>query len=157
MQPGDEKLKRDLENLKKRLLTLPKKVGDTAVLFTKQRFREQAWVDNSTQPWKKRNPNAKRNKGRALLMNSGRLRRSIRIVGTTSDSVTIGSNVPYAAAHNEGFKGAVQVSAHSRKGKPVKAHSRNMNLPVRRFMGPSAALNKQITRLIKAEILKAIR
>jgi len=31
-----------------------------AVTFSKQRFREQAWTDNHTEPWHKRKPGALR-------------------------------------------------------------------------------------------------
>ncbi len=170
--------------LKQRLLTLPVKMADTAILFTKQRFREQAWADTSTQPWKPRKAGAKRNKGRALLVSSGRLRRSIRLIRTTADSATIGSDVPYARIHNDGFRGVESVKAHTRHkytksrvetgkltktGKmgmqtvstisgdiQVKAHTRRMNMPRRRFMGESAALRNQINRLVSSEIMKAL-
>lgn len=173
------------QQLKTRLLTIPVKAGDTAVLFSMQRFREQAWVDASTYPWKKRQLGAKRNSGRALLVSSGRLRRSVRIMRTTSTSVTIGSDVPYARIHNEGFKGTVSVKAHTRTkwvksrvetGNLTKSgrkqmrtmttagsqyavgqHTRKMNMPRRQFMGNSRQLEKQITRLITAEIMKAFK
>lgn len=179
------KIKATAKRVKEILLTLPIKVGDTAVLFSKQRFKEQSWVDNSTQPWKARKAGAKRNRGRALLVDKGRLRRSIRVIRTTGDSVTIGSDVPYAQAHNDGFKGIVQVKAHKRtkwkkskvesgtltkKGNKsmktvttangeyqVEAHSKKMNMPRRRFMGKSAALDKQIKRLITSQIMKAFK
>jgi phage gpG-like protein len=173
--------------LRSRLLTLPVKVGDTAVLFTKQRFAQKNWINNRTETWRPRKANTKwgktkRNNGMALLVDSGRLRRSIRIMRKSSTSVTIGSDVPYAAAHNNGFRSTVaqKVSAHTRKkteGKLLKngkrskktrvvtgtttisAHDRTIkqNLPRRRFMGQSQYLDKQITRLIAAEIKKAIQ
>lgn len=178
-------LRADAQRLRQTLLTLPIKVGDTAVLFSKQRFREQSWVDYATEPWKRRKTGAKRNTGRAILMSTGRLRRSIRIMRTTRDSVTIGSDVPYARVHNEGFMGIVGVKGHTRtkwvktkietgkltpKGNKsmrtmttaggeytVKAHNRKMNMPRRQFMGSSKVLDKQVTRLITAEIMKAFK
>jgi phage gpG-like protein len=93
---------------------LPRKIGAQAVLFSKQRFREQAWADNATQPWAKRKRGAKRDSGRAILKDSGRLQRSIRIISVTPNSVTIGTDVPYAQAHNEGFRGTQNVPAHTR-------------------------------------------
>lgn len=171
--------------LKQVLTTLPIKVGDTAILFVKQRFREQAWVDNSTEVWKPRKIGGKRNKGRALLTKTGRLRRGWRIARVTSDSTTIANDVPYAQVHNDGFKGTVKVKAHKRtkwkkskvetgkltkKGNKsmktittaggeyeVKSHSKKMNMPRRRMIGKSAILDKQIKRLISAEIMKAYR
>lgn len=96
------------------LKNLPQKVGAQVVLFTKQRFREQAWVDTTTQPWAKRKPGAKRDKGRAILKDTGRLQRSVRVISVTPGSVVIGTDVPYAQAHNEGFRGLQNVRSHTR-------------------------------------------
>jgi len=162
---------------------LPMKVGETVLRFANQRFREQNWVDNGTEVWRPRKPNAKRNRGRNLLVDSGRLRRSIRITRVTADTAAVGTDVPYAGVHNDGFRGTVTVKAHSRKkyGKQkekyttrsgrernrtvttvigstaVKSHSRKMNIPKRRYLGESATQNRQIERTITAEILKEIR
>lgn len=157
--------------LRSRLLTLPIKVGDTAVLFTKQRFAQKNWIGNSVEYWRPRKKFTRwgvtpRNKGRALLVDSGRLRRSVRIMNKTATSVTIGSDVPYAKAHNDGFRGAAQqtVSPHTRRLKKggtttVKAHDRTIqqNIPRRRFIGQSQYLTKQIERIISSEIMKAIK
>lgn len=89
-------------------------IGAKVVVFSKQRFREQAWTDATTQPWQKRKAGAKRNTGRAILKDTGRLQRSIRVVSVTPSSVTIGTDVPYAQAHNEGFRGTQNVPAHTR-------------------------------------------
>lgn len=165
--------------------TLPIKVGDTAILFIKSRFREQAWADTATQPWRVRKYNGKNSRGRALLVKSGRLRRSFRIIRVSPNSVTVGSDVPYAAIHNDGFRGQVTVAAHTRTkwkktrvatgeltatgrqrmatltsadgSSEVAAHKRNVNMPRRRMIGKSRVLDKQVTRLISATILKATR
>ncbi|WP_171606459.1 phage virion morphogenesis protein [Limnovirga soli] len=178
--------------------TLPYKVGVLMVAYSKDRFKYQNWIDTYPEPWKprsrkkpwKKKGKSPNNSGRAILVKSGRLRRSIRIVNTTSNSVTIGSDVPYAMAHNDGFRGPVtqQVRQFTRinpkrnttgivyrkEGKKstrirfgqtssgisiVKAHTRtiNQNMPRRRFMGQSMYLNKQINRLIAAEINKIFK
>jgi phage gpG-like protein len=164
---------------------LPVKVGTLAVNFTKQRFREQAWIDNATEPWRRRKPGTKRNRGRALLVDTGRLRRANRIIRTGHLSVTIGNDTPYAGVHNQGFNGVVTIPPHSRKkfkrdrvetGKltkkgntrkqtvvsvigeiPVKGHTRRLNIPQRKFMGRSYYLSRQIERLIAAEINKIFK
>lgn len=168
--------------VRKVMQTAPLKIGEVVVAFSMQRFREQAWVDRSTEPWKQRKPGAARNRGRNLLVDTGRLRRSVRITRTTSDTVVVGSDVPYAKAHNDGFRGVVSVSAHqrtrytrstaevpTRRGTSrrtvmaagstytVKAYSRKMNMPRRRFLGESATQNNQIKRVIAAEIQRALR
>jgi phage gpG-like protein len=70
---------------------------------------------------------------------TGRLRRSLhwtpaRVVGDGVE-VDIGARVEYAAAHEFGFSGSVQVKAHTRITKKgshkVKAHKRTMKVPER--------------------------
>jgi phage gpG-like protein len=166
--------------------TLPYKVGVIMVAFSKDRFKYGNWIDNSTEKWQPRirkkqwtkKGKAPNNTGRAVLVQSGRLRRSIRIVSTNTDSVTIGSDVPYAQAHNQGLRieTTQRVRAFVRMNKRkdvfettgkrkkkiasgvshVKAHDRTMSykMPRRQFMGNSKYLNMQITRLITAEINK---
>ena len=165
---------------------LPQQIGMLAVNFSKQRFVDQAWHDTAVEPWEKRKRPRRGGKKRqqgAVLVDSGRLKRSIRIVAVTPTSVTIGTDVPYAQIHNDGYKGTQQVKAHSEnvkghkrkqkvKGKNgktktktvivkahirhVKAHTRNMNMPRRRFLGESAELERQITEFILGEIQSAI-
>lgn len=158
---------------------LPYKIGTIMVNFSKDRFIAQNWVDEGYQMWPRRKMN-KRNRGRAILVKTGRLRRSIRIISVSRNYVTIGSDVPYAQAHNEGFTGSVSVRQHKRRrtGKAevfsiksrkkknvkvdlgdlyVKSHSRQMSLPQRQFMGPSRMLSNRLTREIEKEIQKAFK
>lgn len=171
--------------------TLPDKAGTVAVNFFKNRFREQNWIDNHTEPWKRRKRRGKKDSGRAVLTKTGRLRRSIRKGTLTPDYVVIETDVPYARAHNEGFRGTVNVRVHKRsrtgmvnKGKHgtgiysvktrkermrtlrvrevtnthwVQSHTRRMNIPRRRFMGPSTYLNRNITRMATAQFVKALK
>jgi len=163
---------RKLDKLTKLYPRLPKIAGVVAVNFSKERFRSQNWLDNTTKPWKSRKRNTK---GRGTLIKSGRLKRSIRLVRTTPNSATIGTDVPYAQIHNEGGRINVtqSVSAHSRKAHSrrrkgrketvkehtVKAHSRKINfiMPRRQFMGTSAVLDKKIERTLTAEIMRALK
>jgi len=100
---------------------LPKEVGAEAVTFFKNRFQAQAWTDTSAQRWTPRKSKqwGKKDKtNRALLIDTGRLRNSVRITSANQNSVTIGTpNVKYAAIHNEGYKGAIQqiVREHKRR------------------------------------------
>ena len=94
------------------MATLPYKAGVIMVAYSKDRFKYQNWIDTYPEPWQRRSSKkpwtnkgkAKNNAGRALLIQSGRLRRSIRIMSTNANSVTIGSDVPYAAVHNDGLR-----------------------------------------------------
>jgi phage gpG-like protein len=105
-------LKKISTELRAAMLTLPYKVGVLMVAWSKDRFKYQNWIDTYPVAWQRRSKKkqwtnkgkATNNNGRALLVQSGRLRRSIRIVNTTAQSVTIGSDVPYAAAHNNGLR-----------------------------------------------------
>lgn len=110
------------QRLKVALKTLPKKVGNEVVNFAKDNFRNQAFAGAAMERWPPRKAVTKwgktpRNKGRALLIDTGRLRRSIRVVSATWDRVAVGSDAPYAKAHNDGFRGEVtqHVPAHQRK------------------------------------------
>ena len=158
--------------LKAMLLTLPAKIGTECVNFFKQSFRNQGWTDTVFSPWAKRSPKAKRNAGRGILMDSGVLRNSIRISEISQNSVTIGTDVPYAEIHNEGFDGMVTVKAHSRTSKSqnfnsklfksmkkiamVKEHPKQMRMPKRKFMGVSVALTNNIKELIRNNIIKTL-
>lgn len=119
-------------------------------------------------------------------MQSGRLRRSIRVLRTTTDAVVIGTDVPYAAAHNDGFRGTVNVRVHKRnrykKGRKgtgvysvktkkertrtvtsydgahwVQSHTRTVRIPKRQFLGDSPYLRARIQRMIAAEIMRAAK
>jgi phage gpG-like protein len=177
-------LKATEAHFKQVLLYAPAMLGNDAVNFFLDNFKRQGWLGNRLEPWKKRKRNKKR-PGRAILVDSGRLRRSIRITSIHAGTVTIGTDVPYAKAHNEGFRGVVNVKAHTRgkyakskvgtgkltkKGKErmktvtsktgegtVKAHTRKVNMPRRQFMGSSPYLTKQLQRRLQAELMKGLR
>lgn len=158
----------------------PGMAGKLSLRFIDDNFRKQSWEGI---PWKKRSAGAKRNQGRALLIDRGILRRGNRMQ-TFSGKVRIFNEVPYAKAHNEGFTGMVSISAHERKlyGKykqtslttrktttkktykgtaSVKAHSRNMRIPRRQFAPtttrPSATLNDLVLRQVKLDMLKILK
>ena len=156
--------------VKAALKTLPVLAGNEVVNFSKEAFRKQGWLGVTFQPWRPRKAShwgkaTPRNKGRAILMDKGRLRRSIRVVSATADMVTVGTDVPYAKAHNNGLRLGViqQVKSFSRKGKggkvqTVKAHTRrvNMQMPQRQFLGDSPYQTKRIERVIALTIMKAL-
>lgn len=166
-----------LAELAKAQKALPRKIAVVAVNFSKERFRQQGWQDKGLQRWMPRKKRGDRQTdNRAILVKSGRLRRSIRAVSVTGSRVVIGTDVPYAKVHNEGGTGEViqKVGAHSRKAHSrkgyttrdgrkvaagvVKEHSvqafvrkRKLNIPKRQFMGPSEALDKLVGDLIRKE------
>lgn len=166
---------------------LPQRVGTEAVAFFKQSFRRQGWIDKGgVEKWKRRKHDDRKSRSRGILMLRGTLRRSIRIVNKTANSVTVGTDVPYAQIHNEGghIQATVRVRAHRRKGSTytryaqsdiatrrsvgrkrigrsggeVKAHTRKMNLriPQRRFMGQSRFFERRIQMQTERELKRIL-
>ncbi len=155
------------------IAVLPTRLGNEAVRWSKERFRQQGWKGNSNQPWKKRKGNT--DPSRATLVKSGALKRSVRMIGVTKYTSIIGTDSPCARAHNEGAQGTVRVRAHDRrtysrgteknKGRntpmtrrqpgttTVKAHTRKVNIPQRRFLGESPDL----TRRLKKEVHETLK
>lgn len=162
-----------LNRLSKLYKKFPQLAGIEAENFSKERFVRKNWVDKTAIPWKKNAtppdwvPEKWRKKGGSLMIGkgSGKLKRSVRRIAVTRNSVTIGTNMPYAQIHNEG--GAItqnlQIKAHSRKRKgrneDVKAHSRKreIKIPQRQFIGESAVLLRRIERLVQREINEILK
>ena len=169
-----------LENsVKEAVLRLPVVIGNGAVNWTVDSFTQQAWRGLTVTPWQPRSPKAKRNAGRVLLIMSGRLRRSIRIMKLGPTSVSFGSDEPYAEIHNNGINGIQNVrgftrtklgkakatSVKSRRTKSisyiagssqVKPFTRNMKMPRRQFMPTdmhtSPIFQADMEKLIKLEL-----
>lgn len=93
--------------------------------------------------------NRARETGGKTLTDRAHLRNSITHRATAS-SVEVGTNIIYAARHNQGFSGAEQVGSHRRIMRQVfgvklktpievtvGAHSRQANTPQREFLGIS--------------------
>lgn len=151
--------------------TVPRMAGRIAVNFYKDSFRRQGFIDQGFERW----PARKRpDRGRATLVKTGKLRRSIRIMKVTPSSVTVGSSMPYASIHN--FGGTIQHPGGSpyiflgnrivyirkttaarrlSEGKKVnytKPHA--IKIPQRKFMGHSRLLNQRIIRHIQEGVEK---
>lgn len=151
---------------------LPEVMATTAVNYFKDSFRRQGWRDKGLKKWKPRKDGSR--PGGAILVKRGHLRNSIRRLLATWPRTEVGTNLPYAAAHNEGFTGTVNVRAHTRRtstrvrekytarsGKertrtvkhykssyPVRAHTRKMDLEQRQFMGDSDMLSRKLDFVI---------
>lgn len=167
---------RTVEALERVTKTLPAKAATIAVNFTKERFKAQNWIGDRTIPWKKRKTETGRKKGgkRAILVNKGRLRRSIRKIEVTEEHAKIGTDVEYAQIHNDGgsYRGTVRVGTYTRKqgrrkgksGKKqrgsvqVASHTRKMRwrMPQRQFIGASPILDKQVQRMMTAAFNRAL-
>lgn len=165
------------------LRSLPNQIGTMAVQHFQARFQTSEWEGH---PWPDRKrdpawPDGDRTKmpGRRLLVNKGHLRNSIKIVSANRQRIIIGSSMPYAEAHNEGFSGEVvqTVKAHTRRRfqtdersaprarqakfvkvqtgeHSVKEHTRRIqqNIPRRQFMGHSDRLMREIDKHINTRL-----
>jgi phage gpG-like protein len=183
----------DISNFTKRLDSVlntykktPSEIATLAVNFSKERFRDQAWLDETKHNWKpkkKRRGGAKRSQ--TLLVDTGRLKRSIRKIKATPNQVIIGTDVPYAEIHNEGgeIKKTVNVKSHAVKSHRRKSHTRtrdgrtekvkehtvtshivtahtremNLKIPSRRFLGNSYTLSRRIELHITSRFMKALK
>ncbi len=83
--------------------------------------------------------------GQVLRVRTGHLRRSIQSSareGHRSFIGLVGTHVSYGKIHELGYKGPMQVKAHSRRTRSgtvasVRAHQRMVNMPKRPFLVPS--------------------
>jgi phage gpG-like protein len=154
--------------LERKLSQLPAIVGNEVVNYSLDAFEKQSWEGKA---WDKRK--SKKDTGRALLVKSARLKRSIRIIRSTLNSVTVGTDVPYARVHNEGERinrqarsetfvrnrylkgpkskmfggmGAFKKGTKEGEGLSFKAYSYNM--PQRQFLGNTPALRARIRKVV---------
>ncbi|MEQ1678306.1 MAG: phage virion morphogenesis protein [Chitinophagaceae bacterium] len=151
--------------MKTAIQTLPKVLGNEAVNWSKESFNRQGFLNESLQPWQARKKSKGRNMNKAILIQSGRLRRSIRVISSTENTVVIGTDVPYARIHNYG--GTITQAARSETfirnrrgtgrginkykfkrgttpGRGFSYKARVTNMPQRKFMGNSANLRLRL-------------
>jgi phage gpG-like protein len=157
---------RSLEDIFKKM---PDWAGREAVNFYKESFTRQAYIDNKVSNWAKR-AGKQPKKSRAILVQSGALRRSLRYK-ISGSRIVVFTDVPYAQVHNEGLQvtgtqsvGAFQRKSRSGKKHPVRVHSRtrNFKMPQRQFMDVpngkiSAFLEKRFVLHIGRALEKAFR
>lgn len=124
-------------------------VAYTAAEYYRDSFSRKAFDGN---PWVPGRPKA----SGSLLIASGALANSIHPAIITRQLILISAgnaNVPYAQVHNEGYSGPISVGEHRRrmasgKDTTVKAHTRQVRIPQRQFMGESEELNEEIYQRI---------
>jgi len=152
-------LQKPLKDLEKGLIQIlrdaPRAIGTMAASHFRDNFRKQGFDDNGVSPWAKRKKNKKGDDNRAVLIQSGRLMRSVRLRSYNTQRIVIGTSVPYASYHNEG--GIIHRRPHGRStgtyrfDRAGKIHHRksqvratDYRLPRRQFIGNSASLNTKI-------------
>ena len=89
----------------------------------------------------------------SLLLVTGTMRRSIR-AGVRGNGVVFTSSEPYTSLHNEGGKFAQAIRSHKRTNKKtgrshvVKAHTRNINMVQRQFIGNHDKVEQSINNIM---------
>ncbi len=155
----------------------PSKAGNIALRFVNGNFRAQGFQGAVFKKWKANN------RGGTILIKTGKLR-AANYFTTQTGQFTLKNTMPYAKAHNEGFKGEVSVKAHSRNkysktkigtgkftksGKEkqrtmtmksgettVKAHTRKMNIEQRQFVPTEASPSPVLNNAIIREVARDI-
>jgi len=116
--------------------------------FFIESFTNQGFTDKHLEKWQPRKKETKRTIGKAILVSSGALRRSILVKQLTNDSFTVvsdmglGASQDYAPVHNYGLRAG---------------RGRGFKMPKRQFMGESAVLIKKIMDKINSNIENAFK
>lgn len=98
-------------------------------------------TDDSKSGWRPREQSAKRNSGRAILVDTGALRRSISVLKATFKEIIIGTTgIAYADRHNEGIT--------DRLGRAM---------PKREFIGDSKAMNEKNKKTLIKMLAKVFK
>jgi phage gpG-like protein len=121
-------------------------IGNEAKNFFVNSWRLQGFEDRSVQKWTPRKKQDKKRAGRAILVDSGDLKRSIirEPVNKTQLSVKISTDSDYAKIHNEGLMG--------------KAYGKYpFKMPKRQFMGDSYKLNELCKKIIISQLDKIFK
>ena len=124
-----KKILKQIEAFKPQLNKIVDAAGVLAVTHFTKSFANQGFTDESLSTWKPRK-RSERGKSRAILVKSGRLRRSLRSKRFGSLAVKIMTDVPYARVHNNG------------EGR----------MPKRQFIGYSGQLNRKIIAMMDKNI-----
>lgn len=144
----------NLQQLKKNLPTI---VGNEMVNDAKAHIRKG--TDIKGRAMTPRKSGAKRNTGRALLVDTGDGLRSIDFEVKGKKIMLIAKD--YMIAHNEGVSATVTKRAHTRtrkgRSETVKSHSVKMNLPQREYAGDSSVLRTKINTTVGNLATKACR
>lgn len=157
--------------------------GNKAVIkevtrFLDDNFRLQGWQGTSLEPWRANK------KGTTILVKSGALRRGFNHSVIGAGTVQFYNNVPYAAVHNQGFNGSINITGHTRSkyekaqkfdvntrrkqtltvkiGETnVQSHTRQMNIDQRQFAPyeghESQILNDEITKQLETDIMNLFK
>jgi phage gpG-like protein len=96
-------------------LRIIQQAAGIALAFFKASFTNQGFTDAGLVKWKKRIPGTPNDKGRAIEINRGILKRSIRIKKASIDGAIVGPDdgIPYAEIQN--FGGKIPITPQMRR------------------------------------------
>lgn len=138
---GTESLTRKIKAVYKVKDFLPDMLANQCVMFFRRSFSNQGYTDSALKPWK---PRKSKKESHPILVKSGNLLNSIRKVNVSYSRITIESDLPYSAIHNNGGQG-LAFGKHP------------FTMPKRQFMGDSKSLRNGLQRRIEVEYNKAFK
>ncbi len=100
-----------LDSYNKGRITLPKKLGNAAINHFKDNWRKQGFDDSTVNPWKRRKGN--KDPGRAILVKTGRLRRSFAMSVLNAQRIIVTNDTPYGVYHNYGYSANMEASTRA--------------------------------------------
>jgi phage gpG-like protein len=158
-QKFEDAIKISLEAYAKKRANLTKVLGNEATNHFKDSWRKQGWQDTTISYWKARKAkvytgggktnragtatklnltaSGKKSIGKAILVQTGRLKRSFYMSVESQNRVIVVNPTPYSVYHNYG--------------------NPSRNLPQRKFMGKSQTLDEKSGVLISRMIKSALR
>lgn len=135
------KIVKDMQESAKVIADMVDTMGIYAINHYKKSFIDGGFTDVSFKAWKQRK-RSRDNEGRAILVKTGNLKRSLKYRKIGKYSVRIESNVPYANVHNEGLR---------------SGRGRGFTMPERQFVGYSERLSRKIELKLRSNIENIFR
>lgn len=128
------------KKFEKEFNTLRDIMGVEALKHFNKSWRDQGFTDDNLKRWdqrKKARNGRDKGRGRAILVKSGALRRSLSKKNAGRMAVFITSPLPYANVHNEGLRAG---------------RGRGFKMPKRQFVGYSHVLMRKIEQKLAKKI-----
>jgi phage gpG-like protein len=169
------KIIKDMEKSAKAISEMVDVMGVMAINHYKKSFINGGFTDEGFVAWQKRK-RTKGNQGRAILVKTGRLKRSLVARKSGRYAVKITSNVPYANVHNEGLtinkkerqhtlNFNIRKDGRSRSSKAKKANfqqdvtigAHSIKMPKRQFVGYSGMLSAKIELRLRNKIQRIFK
>lgn len=132
---------------------LPRIASQIALNEFNANFRRQGYLDDSGQLVRWQPRQSDKDKGRAILVKTGRLRRAMR-AAPTYEYARVVNDTPYAAIHNRGGRIRGQHRAYATNLRSGLAKLRRSGNPAQMPARPFMKTNAPLLRKIGGRILK---